>query len=78
MHVPHVVGGVSTLPFAANGLETVRQSNLLITAAWHVQAPTKKTTYVQGAEGKALKIKIKQYGVSSSAAPSSDGRVSWE
>ena len=50
----------------------------IITAAWHLQAPMKRNTYVQGHAGKTLKVRIKQYSSASSAALPSNGQVSWE
>ena len=43
-----------------------------------LQAPVKTTAYVSGPGGKLVKVKVKQYGGSASAAPASNGRVSWE
>ncbi|KAL3130318.1 hypothetical protein ABBQ38_008150 [Trebouxia sp. C0009 RCD-2024] len=42
------------------------------------QTASKKTTYITGPGGKMVRVKIKQYGGAASAAPASNGRVSWE
>lgn len=65
----HSVVRISKTPFVASRTKIVSQANVLITAAWHVQAPTNRTAYVEGAGENALKMTIKQYGVADKEPP---------